>query len=316
MELQYGNCCRLRNQLNVKGLKDREYTNSFGVGGTNIGSHRVVAINLPQIAYIAKYSEKDTWSHFWNILRTRISLSQDILDIHKDRLMRQIQMGLIPLYNYGCINIEKQYSTLGFIGLYECLEIMGLDITTEEGIKRGKEILEVFNKMNDKRTESDGRIRNVEQIPGEAAAVTFAAKDALQFAMAEYKMYSNQYIPLVKNVPITVRIFVHGQFDSDVGGGSILHLDVDQELTVEQIIELIEFAAKNNVIYFAIDNPFSQCTTCGKTFIGKYDKSPCHQADTRKFMRVVGFRTDVSGWNKERRVEFKNRYCYHDFELN
>ena len=308
-------CCRLRNNINPLLAKpeQKEYTNSFGVGGLSIGSHRVVAINLPQIAYISKYSEKDSWSEFWKILESRIRASQDILDIHRDTLKFLIKNGNLPMYQHGCMDLSKQYSTLGFIGLYECLEIMGMDITTPEGLKQGKKIISLFNKLNEERTKIDGNIRNVEQIPGESAAVTFPKKDALQFANVEYDLYANQYIPLIKNAPLTERIRLQGEFDSDVSGGSILHLDVDTVMTKEQIAGLIQLAAKNNVIYFALDDCLAQCTTCGKVHIGRLDKSPCHQAPTKKYMRVVGFRTPVDSWNKVRRTkDFPNRVLYHD----
>jgi ribonucleoside-triphosphate reductase len=112
---------------------------------------------------------------------------------------------------------------------------------------------------------------------------------------------------------MTDRIRMQGQFDSDVSGGSILHIDIDQELTKEQIIDVIQLCAKNNVIYFALDDCLAQCNSCGKVHVGKFDKSPCHNAKMKYFMRVVGFRTPVSSWAKVRRTkDFPRRYLYHD----
>jgi ribonucleoside-triphosphate reductase len=212
------------------------------------------------------------------------------------------------------MDLSKQYSTLGFIGLYECLEILGMDILSSEGLTEAKTIIGLFNKLNSDRTAKDGRIRNVEQIPGESAAVTFCLKDKLQFANTNnYDLYANQYIPLVKESLMTDRIKMQGEFDANVSGGSILHIDIDQELTKEQIINVIQLCAKNNVIYFALDDCLAQCTSCGKVHVGKLDKSPCHNAKLRYFMRVVGFRTPVNSWNKTRRTkDFPRRYLYHD----
>ena len=67
-------------------------------------------------------------------------------------------------------------------------------------------------------------------------------------------------------------------------GGSILHLDVDQPLTKEQIISIIQAAAKMNVIYFALDDCLAQCKSCGKVYVGKYDKSPCHNSKMVYYM--------------------------------
>jgi len=187
------NCCRLRNNINPLLKETKEYSNSFGVGGLSIGSHRVVSINLPQIAYMAKYSERDNWLEFFRILESRIKLSQDILDIHRQTLQKLIKNGNLPMYTYGCMDLSKQYSTVGFIGLYEALEIMGLDIRNEDGIEQGKKIVALINKLNDERTAIDGNIRNVEQIPGEAAAITFCAKDKLQFANVDYDLCKSIY---------------------------------------------------------------------------------------------------------------------------
>ena len=300
-------CCRLRNNINPL-KKQTEYTNSFGVGGLSIGSHRVVALNLPQIAYMAKYSENDNWQEFFKILESRIRISQDILDIHRETLQKLIKNGNLPMYTYGCMDLTKQYSTIGFIGLFEALQIMGLDIRNRDGIDQGKKIIGLINKLNEQRTAKDGNIRNVEQIPGESAAVTFANKDKLQFANVEYNLYANQYIPLIQDALITDRIRIQGEYDYDVSGGSILHIDIDQELTKEQIKDLIQLCAKQNVIYFALDDCLAQCKSCGKVHVGKFEKSPCHQSDMRYFMRVVGFRTPVESWNKVRRSkDFPNR---------
>jgi ribonucleoside-triphosphate reductase len=80
-----------------------------------------VALNLPQIAYMAKYSENDNWQEFFKILESRIRISQDILDIHRETLQKLIKNGNLPMYTYGCMDLTKQYSTIGFIGLFEAL---------------------------------------------------------------------------------------------------------------------------------------------------------------------------------------------------
>lgn len=311
-------CCRLKNELSTVGKDGKqEYVNSFGVGGISIGSHRVVCLNIPQIAYIAKYSEKDTLTSFFNIIESRIKISQDILDIHKELLERLIKNGNLPMYSYGVMNLNKQYSTLGFIGLYEALEILGYDIRTPEGLELGKKILGVFNKLNAERTAKDGRIRNLEQIPGETAAVTFALKDKLQFANAgDYDLYANQYLPLIKEALLTDRIRLQGEFDSDTSGGAILHADFDSDLTKEQIKNILNAFAKAGVIYGAIDDCQIQCHNCGKVYTGSPNTTTskcCNSKNIEIWMRVVGFKTPKRAYNKIRRTkDLPRRFCYED----
>jgi anaerobic ribonucleoside-triphosphate reductase len=73
---------------------------------------------------------------------------------------------------------------------------------------------------------------------------------------------------------------------------------------------LITGAAKQGCIYFAVNIAQCRCTSCGKLFIGKFDKSPCHDANVIHFLRVVGFLTPVENWIPERRTEYKIRQFY------
>ena len=73
---------------------------------------------------------------------------------------------------------------------------------------------------------------------------------------------------------------------------------------------LIVGAAKQGVIYWAINITQCRCNQCNKLFIGKFEKSPCHSASVTHFMRVVGFLTPVENWAPPRREEYKTRQFY------
>lgn len=295
-------CCRLRSITdNVK-----EYTNSFGAGGVQIGSHRVVTINLPRISYIS--SSKD---EYIKILESYVSAAQDILDTHREIVADNIERGKLPLYTYGFMNLKKQYSTVGFIGLNEAVEQMGGNIQNDGGLEFAKQIIDKINAMNQKRTKEDGNIRNCEQIPGESAAVDLAKIDKILYPdKCEYKLYANQFIPLWTNVDVTERIRLQAVFDSKCDGGSIMHANIDSELTKDQMYDLIKYTCKQGVVYWAINMLQVRCKTCNKLFIGKFDKSPCHNADVEKYIRVVGFLTPISSWLPERREEYEHRQIY------
>ena len=104
-------------------------------------------------------------------------------------------------------------------------------------------------------------------------------------------------------------------FDKECGGGSILHINMQDKVTPRQVKKLIHCTVSNGVVYFAINYNFSKCTKCGKVYIGKMEESPCCHAIVRKFLRVVGFLTEVSNWSKGRREEYPNRQFYKDDSL-
>jgi ribonucleoside-triphosphate reductase len=299
-------CCRLRNDISEA---SGEFFSSLGSGGVDVGSHRVVTINLPQIAWEAAGDK----SLFMKMLEWRVELSQDILDIHRQTLIKLIDNGNLPMYSFGFMNLKKQFSTVGFIGLNESIELMSENITTEAGAKIGHDIIGLINSLNAKRTKLDNNIRNVEQIPGEGAAYNLAQKDAELFTDAKkYPLYSNQFIPLSKEVNMAERIKIQGEYDQKTSGGSILHLNLDSNVTMQVAKDLIEFAGAKGVKYFAINYNFAQCTNCGKVHIGKFIKSPCHAADIKSWIRVVGFLTPTSAWAEPRREEYAHRQFYSD----
>jgi len=294
-------CCRLRNDL----TQVREYMNTLSPSGVSIGSHRVVTINLPRIAFDTSSSDE-----YMKVLDDRVSCAQDILDCHRDLLNKMIAKGRLPLYKYDFMHIKKQFSTVGIVGVNEACEIAGYDIVNDDGCAFARRILDRINDLNDKRKKLDGHIRNMEQIPAESAAIMFAKKDRLKYSASPYKLYSNQYIPLGKNVDIHARMRIAGIFDSTTQGGSIAHINVTDSITPDQMRTVIETSAGMGVIYFCVNMAQARCDSCNQLFIGKFDKSPCCNATVTEYLRVVGFLTPVKKWSKERRDEYKQRQFY------
>jgi len=294
-------CCRLTSDT----TKLKEYTNSFGAGGVSIGSHRVVTLNMPRIAF-----ESSSVDEFLKHVEDRVGVAQDILCVHRNTLSELIESRKLPLYTYGFMSLEKQFSTVGFIGLNEAIEILGMDITNNEGSNFAARILNLINKLNDNRTKIDGHIRNLEQIPGEGAAISCATKDKLLYSASPYDIYSNQYIPLSKEVDLHDRIILAGKFDELTGGGAICHLNITDSISPEQMKELIKYSAKKGCIYFAINVAQCRCNLCGKLHIGKYEKSPCCNSNVEKYLRIVGFLVPVSAWSEGRKTEYKQRQFY------
>ena len=120
--------------------------------------------------------------------------------------------------------------------------------------------------------------------------IIFCLKDKLQFANTnDYDLYANQYLPLIKEALLTDRIRLQGEFDKGTSGGAILHADFDQELSKEQIKNILNSFAKNGVIYGAIDDAQIQCKNCGKVTVGSPSttESTCCKSPVEIWMRVV-----------------------------
>lgn len=305
------NCCRLRSKL------IKEHTNSLGTGSVSIGSHRVCTINLPRIAIEA---DGDA-NKFMDILRTRLYLTISVLNAHRSIIQDLIKRGRLPLYTHGWMHLNKQYSTVGLIGPYEACKFMGMNITNDEGADFIVRIMDFINEvcLDEEATWKDGRRFNLELIPGEQAAIKMCEADKMIYPSFpnQYKLYSNQFIPLIDKCDISERIRMQGIFDSRAQGGCIMHLNLDHQLThKEQVKNLIRASVKAGAMYYAINYNIAMCENNHQS-IGKYKTCPiCSGKITSNKTRVVGFITDESEWHKVRRWEGSKRVFYDEESID
>ncbi len=294
----FSSCCRLVNRY-----EKSEYQNSFGVGGLSIGSHRVAGINLPRMAKTGEFKES-------------LESVKKILVAHRRLMESNIDKGIMPLYDAGWIHLSRQNSTIGIIGAYEYVKNKGKDIKTEEG---QAELLEVMDYINDKieewTKEFDGSRWNIEQIPGEGMAVRLAAIDKMMgYNDDEYKLYSNQYLPLIEEATFVDRLKIQGVFDSKTSGGAICHINYfdTKPMDGDQLLSIMDTARKLNTVYFARNDIFNRCEN-GHFSTGRIDACPiCSSDKIEKFTRVVGFLTPVDAWTDVRRDwEFDERKSIH-----
>jgi ribonucleoside-triphosphate reductase len=310
-------CCRLKNDLKVL-----DYQNSFGVGGVSIGSHRVCGINLPRL-----WKDSESIDEFYNKLDKKIEDIKKVLEAHRKIIEHHIEIGVLPLYSNNWMDLNKQYSTIGIIGVYELQQYYNkLNNLEDEAskIKNYEFTLSVLNKINDKIVKWNKEHNykfNLEQIPGESLAVRLASIDKLFEKNDEYTMYSNQYVPLVRNeISISDRFKVQGKFDSSTSGGSILHINIDEveHITPSQFRKLFDVALKTKTVYWALNYVYISCEN-GHYFIGNNETTECPICNSNKlnyFSRVVGFITNIQNWIETRRNwEFPNRKFYNGSKL-
>ena len=297
--------CRLRSE------QDNEYFNSFGSGSTKIGSLSVSSGNLPQLAFRVK-SEPNAREVFLDKLKELVVDCAEINQTKRNLIKKAIKANAQPLYTLGYMDLGRQYSTFGVVGLYESLQILGMNIKSEEGKAFTLKMLDIINTTNKEMQDKFKAPHNCEQIPAENVAVKLAKKDRILGYNSEYDLYSNQFIPLIERTNMLDRIEMQGIFDSHFSGGAICHLNMDQEIKDAKVMaDLIKACAKKHVVYFAINYVLQECED-GHLSVGNVETCPiCGKPIKEKYTRVVGFLTPVGHWNKTRReTDFPNRQFY------
>lgn len=291
--------CRLQSD------KSNKFFNSLGGASDAIGSFGVVSINLPRIAY----NNKGNMDGFLKELEELSYLAQECNYAKRCLLKNTIAKGHAPLYSNGYMSLKNQFSTLGFVGLYEACEIMGYDITKYDGMEVGKEILNKMSQVIENVQEKYKIACNLEGVPAEGLAPKLAKKDAILGLNNEYKLYANQFIPLHKRCNMLNRIQLQAEYDKYCSGGSILHLNVDQKIDKDKMANIIEAVIKSGTKYFALNYNIYQCNECKGITVGTTTKCEhCGSEDIDRFLRVVGFITKVKDWVPSRIEEDRQFY--------
>lgn len=295
-------CCRLRSD------KKNEYFNSFGSGSSKIGSLGVCTINLPRIAIMANKDE----DVFKERLLHLVEMCGRINNAKRKIVKKRIDNGNHPLYSLGFININTQYSTCGINGFNEAISYMGYDILNEDGVEFGLRIINMINNENDKLQKLFKAPHNCEQIPAENVSIKLAKKDQLLNYQHEIEFYSNQFIPLINNADMLDRIRLQGIFDKHFSGGSILHINIENRIEDPKLmVDIINLCAEKDVVYFALNYELNKCEE-NHMSVGKISVCPvCGKSITDKYLRVVGFITNIKNWDKTRRdLDYPNRKFY------
>lgn len=301
-------CCRLSN--NVKDL----YMNSIGGTALKVGSEKVNTINLARIAYESE-GNKDKYIQ---LLRDEVQLCLTTLDIVRHIITRNIEKGLMKNFDTHMVDLDKLYSTIGIIGIYETLQKFGyvkkdkLEYAdyTEEGFEFAEEILRVIHEEKDKFKEeyNINYMINIEAVPAESAAAKLMKKDKMFFPNEIYELplYANQWIPLGVKTSIKNKIAISARIDEACTGGSISHINLSAPFANEKTAwDLLCYIAKTGVKYFAFCTRISACKH-NHGFYGEVCPI-CGEKKETTYQRVVGFITPLKTYSKERKAEFEKR---------
>lgn len=299
------NCCRLLSDTK----KLDAFINSIGGTALSVGSCRVSTINLVRIAYESGFNQKK----YLKILRERVLLDCKALTSMRHIIQRNIEKGLLPNYQDGAVELDKQFCTIGGIGMYEVMDLFGLINTDELGCKSysdeavefATQILDTMNEVKDN-FECDFSF-NIEMIPAENCAGVICQADNLLFEQNKYFIYSNQWIPLMEKCTIQEKCRLGNLFDKKCGGGCISHINIENRFPNEETAwDMLNFVASQGVIYFAFTTKISVCKS-RHAFISEQRCPVCGEPIADTYARVVGFYTPTSSYQRIRKNEFDKR---------
>ena len=304
------NCCRLLSDTS----KLKGFINSIGGTALSIGSIKVNTINLVHICY--ELEDELTENEYLKILRKRTKLCCKVLDRVRHIITRNIEKGLLPNYCDGGIELDKQYCTVGILGLYEVMvkfgyineDSFGNKYYTDKGLKFCDKIFKVLNEVKDSFT--DEYSFNIESVPAERAAVILCGKDSTYFGVNDFEIYSNQWIPLTAKCTINEKVRTAAILDNKCSGGAIAHINIESNFpNTDEAWYMLNYIATQGVIYFCFNTRINVCKH-RHAFVGTDICPICGEPVFDTYQRVVGFLTPSKAYSKPRQKEFTAREWY------
>lgn len=295
-------CCRLRNEI-----QDNGFSYTLGAGGVSTGSKSVLTINLNRCVQEASRQGL----HYTQFLDEVVDLVHKVQMAYNENLMHFKERGLLPLFDAGYINIDRQYLTIGVNGLVEAAESLGLTISDNADYQEFVEnILGLIERYNLKYC-TKNLLFNCEMIPAENVGVKHARWDREAGYYVPRDCYNSYfYIVEDKQTSVIEKFRLHGRrYIEHLTGGSALHMNLDEHLSAPQYRQLLRVAATEGCNYFTFNIPNTVCNDCGH--IDKRYLKACPHCESQRLdylTRVIGYMKRVSNFSMDRQKEAARRH--------
>ena len=308
-------CCRLRNEV-----KNNTFSSTTGLTGVQTGSANVITLNLNRIiqdcnkAYGLK--RNGGWKENTSFLNDYLV---DILErvykyhiVYKTMLYELENQGMLTASKAGYISMRKLFSTIGVNGFNEAAEFLGMEISNNEDYKEFISFL--FKTILDfcKEKSTPQFLFNLEVVPAESLGsknYNWDKEDG--YVVPSDRVLYNSYIYNAHNPNISVLdrfILQGGEIAKSCSGGQAVHCNLEDHLSKEQYLKLIDFAIKEGTNYFTFNIPNSQCDDCG--FITKHpikECPKCHSKNITQWTRTIGYLRPIKSFDYYRQIEASNR---------
>lgn len=316
-------CCRLKNKIQTK-----EFNFTNGNMGVETGSKSVISLNLNRIIQNwskeykesmnrMDYADLHTFyapqSGFKEYLTNILERVYKYHTAYNELLWDMYNNNLLPVYSAGFLHLNKQYLTIGIIGLTAAAEFMGIEISDNPEYKNF--VTTIFKTIKEQNLlhKTKKTNFNTECVPAESAGAKLYNKDKKDgyWVPNDINLYTSyMFKPYDSNTSVLTKFILHGkEYIGDyLDGGASNHVNLDSHLSKEQYKKLIKFAAENGCEYFGFNIPNAECDDCG--FIAKqpFDTCPkCGSTNVSLWDRPIGYLSKVKNWSKARQVERKTR---------
>lgn len=319
-------CCRLRNKL-----QKNTFSPTSGMTGLKTGSCNVITLNLNRIVQSWARQPAKTKEDNGGVINKTVNMPGwdglkeyliDILEVvykahisFKHLLYREEDRGMYSVSNGGYIHMKDLYSTIGINGHNEAARFLGLEVSWNKPyVEFLQFILSTIKEQNELHSIEDKKypIRfNSEVIPAESVGGKNYRWDKADgfWVPEDENLYNSYFYNAHDNTSILDKFRLHGNATYQfTDGGSALHCNLEDHLSKEQYLKLLDFARENGTQYFTFNIPNSECDDCH--FITKHPITKCPKCGSEhitQYSRVIGYLVATKSWGEDRQIEGARR---------
>lgn len=312
-------CCRVQNEIT-----ENTFNSTTGLTGIMTGSANVITLNLNRI--IQNWWKENSDPNNFSLNLYKESIEKYLINILERVYKYQIAYktisyemednGMYSSSNAGYIYTSKLYCTIGVIGYCEAAEFLGFKVNNnpeyKEFLKFIFNIIKEQNKLHSIHDKKRPFVFNTEAIPGENLAVKLYEQDKKDgyYVPKDQNLYSSYFFKQWdKDISILDKLKLHNR-DINVycGGGQACHLHLDEHLSKEQYLKIIDVAVHEGCNYFTFNIPISECLDCKYVVNAPVKECPkCHSKNIDWWVRIIGFLRPLRSYSKARFIEANNR---------
>ena len=325
-------CCRLRNEL-----AENTFNPTSGLTGVMTGSCNVITLNINRIVqdwarwYCCENPSRisneelisDNWRPYLNenivdFKKYLIKILERVYKYHiafKTMLYELEDKGMFAASNGGYIRVSKLYSTIGINGLNEAARFLGLEVSNNKDyIEFLQLVLGTIKEQNKLHSIHDRKrpfLFNSEAVPAEGLGGKNYRwdKESGYVVPEDENLYNSYFYNAHDDTSVLDKFILHGrQTYQFTDGGSAAHINLEDHLSKEQYLKLIDFAIVNGTNYFTFNIPNSKCDDCGYITKHPITECPkCHSKNITQYTRVIGYLRPIKSFGKDRQIEASHR---------
>ena len=308
-------CCRLSNEI-----EQNVFSFSSGLSGIMTGSCSVITLNINRIVqdYTKLVEQAGLGGYAWDkgegLKEYLITILDRVYKYHiafKTMLYEVEEKGMLTSSTAGYISMSKLFSTIGVNGINEAAEFLGIECSYNPEYTAFCQLITSTIMQENKKHNSAKFKFNQEFVPAESLGAKNYQWDLEEgYWVPSHRVLYNSYFYIAHDdTSVLDKFRLHGkEFTSSLDGGVGLHANLQEHLSKEQYLKLIDFAIQKGTSYFTFNVPNTQCDDCKAIYKQPLEVCPkCGSHNMTQWTRVIGFLRPIKGFSKERYIEALKR---------